>query len=116
MRRLRQEASRGCGPELPLPQLTVALGLDRTREGVRGTAMVVRLHPVATMVPVTAAVALLTLFVLGSVRIVHLPGGARAQTPVIGAGLAIQPPAASAPAARLRIGGAGAGHAAHGRA
>src|SRR6516225_6629260 len=28
-RRLRQEASRGCGPELPLPRLVTALAVDR---------------------------------------------------------------------------------------
>jgi hypothetical protein len=64
LRRLRQEASRGCGPALPLPQLMVALSLDRTREGIRGTTAVIRLHPVAALVPATAAVGLMALFVL----------------------------------------------------
>jgi hypothetical protein len=75
LRRLRQEASRGCGPALPLPQLMVALGLDRTREGIRGTTAVIRLHPLATLVPATAAVGLMALLVLASARVVHLPGG-----------------------------------------
>ena len=35
IRRLRQEASRGCGPELPLAQLLVALFLDRIRGALR---------------------------------------------------------------------------------
>lgn len=86
LRRLRQEASRGCGPALPVPQLMVALGLDRAREAVRGTATVIRLHPVAALVSAVAAVVLMALFVLGSVRIVHLPGGSPAQSPAIGAG------------------------------
>jgi len=67
LRRLRQEASRGCGPELPLPQLVVALGADRTRRALRGTAAVVRLHPAASLLPTLAAGALMALFVLGSV-------------------------------------------------
>ena len=38
IRRLRQEASRGCGPELPLAQLVIALLLDRVR-GALGLAV-----------------------------------------------------------------------------
>lgn len=110
LRRLRQEASRGCGPALPAPQLMVALGMDRARGAVRGTTAVIRLHPVATLVPATATVALMTLFVLGSVRIVHLPGSA-AQPAEVGAGPVVWPPTASAPASRLRVGGAGGGSA-----
>src|ERR1700691_817665 len=45
IRRLRQEASRGCGPELPLPALLAALAADRVRVGVKLTAAAVRLHP-----------------------------------------------------------------------
>ena len=42
LRRLRQEASRGCGPELPLPQLMAALGADKTRRTLRIATGVVR--------------------------------------------------------------------------
>ncbi len=52
IRRLRQEASRGCGPELPLPGLLVALAADRVRVAVRLTAAAVRLHPAATLLPI----------------------------------------------------------------
>jgi hypothetical protein len=51
IRRLRQEASRGCGPELPLPGLVVALAADRVRVAVRLTAAAVRLHPATTLLP-----------------------------------------------------------------
>jgi hypothetical protein len=51
IRRLRQEASRGCGPELPLPELLVALGADRVRVAVKLTAAAVRLHPATTLLP-----------------------------------------------------------------
>jgi hypothetical protein len=51
IRRLRQEASRGCGPELPLPELIVALGADRVRVAVKLTAAAVRLHPATTLLP-----------------------------------------------------------------
>ena len=34
-RRLRQEASRGCGPELPLPRLVMAVAADRLRMTLR---------------------------------------------------------------------------------
>jgi hypothetical protein len=51
IRRLRQEASRGCGPELPLPDLVVALAADRVRVAVRLTAGAVRLHPATTLLP-----------------------------------------------------------------
>ena len=51
IRRLRQEASRGCGPELPLPGLLVALAADRVWVAVKLTATAVRLHPATTLVP-----------------------------------------------------------------
>lgn len=66
IRRLRQEASRGLGPPLPLPQLAVALGLDRVRTAARMAAGIVRLHPTASLVPSGFAAALMTLFVLAS--------------------------------------------------
>jgi hypothetical protein len=52
IRRLRQEASRGCGPELPLTGLLVALAADRVRVAVKLTAAAVRLHPAGTLLPV----------------------------------------------------------------
>ena len=84
LRRLRQEASRGCGPALPLPQLTVALALDRVRSAFRRTAAVVRLHPAGRLLPTAAAGALMTLFVLASVsvRIAHVPQAVPDSTPV----------------------------------
>src|SRR5580693_859506 len=75
LRRLRQEASRGCGPELPLAQLTVALLADRLRVGVRNSAAVVRLHPAGSLLPAMLIGGCVTLFVLASfsVRVVHRP-------------------------------------------
>ena len=51
LRRLRQEASRGCGPGLPTPQLAVALGADWIRTNLKNTAAVVRLHPAGSLLP-----------------------------------------------------------------
>jgi hypothetical protein len=73
LRRLRQEASRGCGPALPAPQLTVALGWDRVRTALRAVAAIVRLHPVASLLHAGAAGALVTLFVLASVSVPIAP-------------------------------------------
>jgi hypothetical protein len=67
LRRLRQEASRGFGPELRRPDLAVALAADRFRVGVRHTAAVVRLHPAGSLLPAAFAAALMTLFVLAPV-------------------------------------------------
>jgi hypothetical protein len=82
LRRLRQEASRGCGPALPASQLTVALGWDRTRRTFGGAVAVVRLHPAASLLNATVAGALMTLFVLASVSIAPAsqaaPGGTTA--------------------------------------
>jgi hypothetical protein len=66
IRRLRQEASRGCGPELPLPQLVIALFLDRVRGAVGLAAGAVRLHPGVTLLPAAFVAAVMTLFVLAS--------------------------------------------------
>ena len=66
IRRLRQEASRGLGPPLPLPLLAVALGLDRVRTVGRMAAAIVRLHPTASLVPSGFAATLMALFVLAS--------------------------------------------------
>lgn len=81
LRRLRQEASRGCGPALPATDLTVALAADRLRVGVRNTAAVIRTHPAGSLLPAALAGLLLTLFVLASIsaRVAPLPqagGGA----------------------------------------
>jgi hypothetical protein len=66
IRRLRQEASRGCGPELPLPGLIVALGADRVRVAVRLTAAAVRLHPATTLLPTGLVAIGMMLLVLAS--------------------------------------------------
>jgi len=66
IRRLRQEASRGLGPALPLPQLAIALGLDRVRTATRIVGAMVRLHPAVTLVPGAFVVAMMTLFVIAS--------------------------------------------------
>jgi hypothetical protein len=66
IRRLRQEASRGLGPPLPLPQLAIALGLDRVRTAARIVKAIVRLHPAVTLVPSAFVVAMMTLFVVAS--------------------------------------------------
>ena len=65
-RRLRQEASRYVGPALPMPQLALALGLDRVRSAARITAAVVRLHPAVTLLPGALVAALMSLFVIAS--------------------------------------------------
>jgi hypothetical protein len=66
IRRLRQEASRGFGPPLPLPQLAIAMGLDRLRSAARITGAIVRLHPAVTLLPGAVMVAVMALFVIAS--------------------------------------------------
>jgi hypothetical protein len=66
IRRLRQEASRYVGPALPLPQLAVALGLDRIRSAARITGAIVRLHPAVTLLPGVLVAALMSVFVIAS--------------------------------------------------
>ena len=66
IRRLRQEASRGFSPALPLPQLAIALGLDRIRTAARVVRAIVRLHPAVTLVPSAFVVAMVTLFVIAA--------------------------------------------------
>jgi hypothetical protein len=66
IRRLRQEASRGCGPELPLPQLVIALLLDRVRGALGLAAAALRLHPGTTLLPAAFVAVVMTLFVLAS--------------------------------------------------
>jgi hypothetical protein len=65
IRRLRQEASRGFGPPLPLPGLAIALATDRIRAAVGIAVGVVRLHPTVTLLP-GAAIAAMTLFMVAS--------------------------------------------------
>jgi len=66
IRRLRQEASRGCGPELPLAGLLVALSADRVRVAVKLTAGAVRLHPATTLLPTGLVAIGMMLLVLAS--------------------------------------------------
>jgi hypothetical protein len=73
IRRLRQEASRGFGPALPLPQLAIALGFDRVRAAARTLAAIVRLHPAVTLVPSAFVLVLVTLFVMAGTE----PGSAQ---------------------------------------
>jgi len=87
LRRLRQEASRGFGPALPLPQLAVAIGLDRLRTAARVAGAVIRLHPAVTLVPGALAAALMALFVLASAGgpgITPAPPGSLAQAAAVG--------------------------------
>jgi hypothetical protein len=51
LRRLRQEARRGCGPQLPSRQLAVAVVADRTRLTVRQVLAIIRLHPAVPLAP-----------------------------------------------------------------
>jgi hypothetical protein len=92
LRRLRQEASRGCGPALPAPQLMVALGWDRVRTALRAVAAIVRLHPVVSLLHAGAAGVLMTLFVLASVSVPIAPVPAAQAGTAAGGG----PPAAPA--------------------
>jgi hypothetical protein len=78
IRRLRQEASRYVGPPLPLPQLAVALGLDRVRSAARVTGAIVRLHPAVTLLPSALVAVLMTLFVIASADGPGLSPGQRA--------------------------------------
>jgi hypothetical protein len=78
IRRLRQEASRYVGPALPLPQLAVALGLDRVRSAARTAGAVVRLHPAVTLLPTALVAALMTVFVIASADGTALATGQRA--------------------------------------
>jgi hypothetical protein len=66
IRRLRQEASRGFGPPMPLPQLAIALGLDRVRTAARIVKAIARLHPVVTLVPSAFVVVMMALFVIAA--------------------------------------------------
>lgn len=88
IRRLRQEASRYVGPALPLPQLTVALGLDRVRSAARVTGAIVRLHPAVTLLPSALVAVLMTLFVIASA---DGPGLSQGQPAVLADAAAVSP-------------------------
>jgi hypothetical protein len=96
LRRLRQEASRGFGPQLRRPDLAMALAADRFRVGVRNTAAVVRLHPAGSLLPTALAAVLMTLFVLApiSARMAWFPQSAPAGglLPATGAPTVVRPP------------------------
>ena len=66
LRRLRQEASRGFGPPLPLLAFVCALGADRVRTTAGTGAALVRLHPAVTLLPGVFVAAVMTLFVFAS--------------------------------------------------
>jgi hypothetical protein len=51
LRRLRQEAQRGCGPRLPAGQLALALAADRARLAIRQVLSIIRLHPATALAP-----------------------------------------------------------------
>ena len=106
IRRLRQEASRYVGPALPLPQLAVALGLDRVRSAARITGAVVRLHPAVTLLPGALVAALMSLFVIAAADGAGLMAGQRGADAVaagLGAPQAVTEAVVPAP------GGAGVG-------
>jgi hypothetical protein len=113
IRRLRQEASRGCGPELPLPQLVFALLLDRVRGAIGLGAGAVRWHPGVTLLPVAFVAAVMTLFVLASAGVAPGPAPrpalASAQSP---SGLG----SAADPGGMVAIGGRSGAPSTHGRA
>ena len=66
LRRLRQEASRGLGPALPLPQLLLALAGDRLRTAARMAGAIIRLHPAEALLPSALIAGLMALFVVVS--------------------------------------------------
>jgi hypothetical protein len=66
LRRLRQEASRGFGPPLPLLALALALCADKLRTAAGTGAALIRLHPAVTLLPGVFVAAVMTLFVLAS--------------------------------------------------
>ena len=96
IRRLRQEASRGCGPELPLPQLVIALLLDRVRGALGLAVAALRLHPGTTLLPAALAGVVLTLFVLASGGVGPVP----AARPALAAAQSATGPAPSAKSSR----------------
>jgi hypothetical protein len=122
IRRLRQEASRGFGPELPLPQLVIALFLDRVRGAIGLALAAVRFHPGVTLLPAVFVAAVMTLFVLASAGVEAAPvarpalvaaqsgTGLRSAAGTDAGGLvALGGGSKGAPAGGIRPSGAGAG-------
>jgi hypothetical protein len=111
IRRLRQEASRGCGPELPLPGLLAALAADRVRVAVKLTAAAVRLHPAATLLPTGLVAIAMMMLVLTSAGVKPAPAvaaaraGARHAGSAVGGGNSAGDGAAGFPAADAVFGG-----------
>jgi hypothetical protein len=109
IRRLRQEASRGCGPELPLPQLVIALLLDRVRGALGLAVAALRLHPGTTLLPAALVGVVLTLLVLASGGVGPVP----AARPALAAAQSTTGPATvasttgSAPTAAAGVGAGG---------
>jgi hypothetical protein len=101
IRRLRQEASRGCGPELPLPQLVIALLLDRVRGALGLAVAALRLHPGTTLLPAAFVGVVLTLLVLASGGVGAVP----AARPALAAAQSTTGPASGAAAAAADAGG-----------
>jgi hypothetical protein len=110
IRRLRQEASRYVGPELPLAQLAMALGLDRVRSAARVTGAMVRLHPAVTLLPSAFVAALMTLFVIASadgLGLSPVPRAVLADASVVGPGMPQAVSEAVVPAGRSGAGRTG---------
>jgi hypothetical protein len=107
IRRLRQEASRLIGPPLPLPQLAVALGLDRVRSAARITGAIVRLHPAVTLLPGAFVAALMALFVIASADGPGLTAGQRAGLAAVAAVGPLMPQTVAVAVVPARQAGAG---------
>ena len=107
LRRLRISSRRGCGPQLPAPQLAVALLVHRIRTAAGRAGAVFRSHPAASTVPVmvvsAGAIAFLALSAV-SIRVIQPPRGASlpSYAGVAAAGL---PANAGAPGGRPRYAG-----------
>ena len=108
IRRLRQEASRGCGPELPPAQLALALLLDRVRGALGLAAAAVRLHPGTTLLPAAFVATVMTLFVLVSAGVGPVPAGRPALVAQSGTGLGSTVQSAGDPGGLVSIGRKGA--------
>jgi hypothetical protein len=105
IRRLRQEASRGFGPPLPLPQLVIALVLDQVRTAARIVKSTVRLHPAVTLVPGAFVVVMMTLFVVAAGDRSGAPGPRGGLADATAVGAAGAGAGAGAGAAGRRLGG-----------
>ena len=107
LRRLRISARRGCGPQLPAPQLAVALLVHRIRTAAGRAGAVFRSHPAASTVPVmvvsAGAIAFLALSAV-SIRVIQPPRGASLPS-FAGVAAAGLPANAGAPGGRPRYAG-----------